>query len=123
MTTLDSPLHPLYGIDDMDWSQWQTAYGDATDTQWNLKRLVSSKIRKTKEDALFKIRVSVYHQGGNYSAIPITLYYLIRILKADYLQNKLELELLSLITMPIQNCNRKKPQSLIEVLLYSQHSE
>jgi hypothetical protein len=98
MTNIDTRPHPLYGIDDLDWSHWHTAYGDATDTQWNLKRLVNSKSRNTKENALWNLRASVFHQGGNYSVIPIALDYLIRILKAGCLTNKLELDLLCLIT-------------------------
>lgn len=98
MTSTDLPKYPLDGIDDLDWSQWHTAYGDATDTEWNLKRLVNAKSQKTKENALWNLRASVYHQGGNYSVIPIALDYLIRILKAGCLTNKLELNLLGLIS-------------------------
>lgn len=87
----------LTGLNDIEWDKLDHAYGTAEDTPYELRRLVGAKSYKTKKEALKNLQHSVYHQDGLYSASPVVMPFLLRILKSECLKGKLQEELFDLI--------------------------
>ena len=60
-------LFTLHGLDDVDWSSLEHAYGPATHTAEDLRGLASSEA-EVRSRALQQLEMSICHQGSLYSA-------------------------------------------------------
>ena len=71
-------VHTGDGLDAIPWAELEHAYGPAVDTPTHLRRLVA-KGSATRRSALRSLSVSVYHQGGGYSASPVVMEILLKL--------------------------------------------
>lgn len=72
----------LEGLDEVDWSSLQHAYGPATDVPGLIRDLTSSR-RKRRERALFELYGNIWHQHTVYEATARAVPYLVEIALAD----------------------------------------
>jgi hypothetical protein len=71
-------LFDIPGLDDMRWQESMHAYGPAADVPNDLRRLASSD-RAVREQALWQLGGSIYHQGSVYSATALAVPLLLRL--------------------------------------------
>ena len=72
----------LDGLDDIDWSSLEHAFGPADDVPELLRGLISPE-KDVRDDALGELFGNVWHQGTVYSATPHVVPFLVEILEQD----------------------------------------
>lgn len=77
----------LEGLDAIDWAALEHAYGDASSVPGDLRGLTSSS-KKVRDAAYSNLKVSVYHQGAGYTAIPASVPFLIELLGEPEVQDR-----------------------------------
>lgn len=60
----DDALTPLDGLDEIPWADLEHAYGPATDVPVTLRALAAPGEDPEREERLFRLDTSIYHQGG-----------------------------------------------------------
>lgn len=70
----------LDGIEDLDWSNWDHAYGPATDVPETLRALASAD-QETREGAEWALYGNLWHQGTVYEATQYAVPFLLEILE------------------------------------------
>lgn len=93
-----NPQHPsdveaLEGIDKIDWSSMQHAYGDATDFP-ALMRASLSRNEQDREFALKLLFATIWHQGTVYEASPYAVPFLLKALESPETPDKTAIALL-----------------------------
>ncbi|KAI1324307.1 hypothetical protein F5Y16DRAFT_311363 [Xylariaceae sp. FL0255] len=78
MITSAEKQDPLAGIDDIDWSSYEDAYGPATNTPKDLRAL-ASRDEEQVDNGQSTLYGTIYHQGSRYTASPLAVPFLIRI--------------------------------------------
>jgi hypothetical protein len=71
-------LLELAGLNDVPWHQYTHAYGFASDVPKDVRRLASSE-SSVREQALWQLFGSIYHQGTLYSATAVATPFLLRL--------------------------------------------
>ncbi|VUC22876.1 unnamed protein product [Clonostachys rosea] len=74
---------PLAGIDQVEWSEVDHAYGEATDVP-NILRDLQSPDKDTHQSALYRLYGNIYHQGSRYTATPLTIAFLYRLIDSPH---------------------------------------
>jgi hypothetical protein len=75
----DPPLLvEVEGLEQIRWHQYPHAYGPATDVPRNIRRLASSQT-KVREQALWELSGSIYHQGTLYGATAVAIPCILRL--------------------------------------------
>lgn len=72
----------LDGLDEIDWSSLEHAYGDADDVPGLLRSLISAD-KEERDEALNELFGNVWHQGTVYSATPHVVPFLVDMLEKD----------------------------------------
>ncbi|KAI5460715.1 hypothetical protein BGZ63DRAFT_387664 [Mariannaea sp. PMI_226] len=70
---------PLTGIDDIDWSSFDHAYGSAADVPPYLRKIQSAD-EEERQLGWSGLYANIYHQGTRYNATPIAIPFLYKIL-------------------------------------------
>jgi hypothetical protein len=77
----------LEGLDSVDWQHLTHAYGPATDVPDVIRALVSAD-KETREQALYELYGTIWHQGTVYQATAYAVPFLIELLKDKMVQDK-----------------------------------
>jgi len=77
----------LEGLDGIDWQDLSHAYGSATDVP-HLIRSLASTHKETREQALYELYGTIWHQGTVYKATAYAVPFLIELLKDEAIEDK-----------------------------------
>lgn len=90
-------LFELEGLAEIPWHKYKHAYGAASDVPKDIRRLASSEV-EVREQALWQLFGSIYHQGTIYSATAVAVPFLLRLASDKRLPGRFQLcELLDAI--------------------------
>ena len=80
----------LDGLDSIDWSQLEHAYGPAVDVPDQIRALVSPD-EKTRARALWELYGNIFHQGKRYEATAFAVPFLLEVLRESATPDRAEL--------------------------------
>lgn len=83
-------LFEISGLENIRWHDYMHAYGPASDVPKDIRRLTSTD-RTVREQALWQLGGSIYHQGSIYGATAIAVPFLLRIVAESRLQGRAEI--------------------------------
>lgn len=83
----------LVGLDKIDWSKLQHAYGSAYDVPQLLRDLIS-KDKKIRADAIYELFGNIWHQGTIYEATVYAVPFLIEILQSPEASDSIDVPVL-----------------------------
>src|SRR5262245_9418617 len=71
-------LFEIDGLDRIRWQEYMHAYGPASDVPMDIRRLASSDAN-VREQALWQLGSSIYHQGSIYGATAVAVPFLLKV--------------------------------------------
>lgn len=90
---VEQSSHPLHGIDEIDWSALQHAYGEASDVP-ALLRAAISQVENDRKFAFRLLSQTIIHQGTLYEVSPHLVPFLFQLLTSPLTPDKASVALL-----------------------------
>ena len=94
-------LFQIDGLDKIQWDELNHAYGSASDVPKDIRRLAASE-PQVREQALWELSGSIYHQGTIYSATAAAVPFLLRV--ALHPQMLGRVEICGLLSVVAESC-------------------
>ena len=83
-------IYTLVGLDEIPWERLEHAYGSAQDVPHYLEQLASVD-EEVRQNALWSLRVSIFHQETLYSATAAAVPFLLKLASIPSIPNRIEI--------------------------------